>query len=96
MKDNKAVMLAFGLEDLAKQISIEHEPVKRAKTSNKSSEQGPRRASKRLAVCDSKHNIELPDCQATRTKNDEGGEDDEDDEDEEDEEDDEDEDEEED
>jgi hypothetical protein len=55
MKDNKAVMLSFGLVDLA-QISIEHEPVKRAKTSkkNKSSEQGPRRASKRLAVCDVK------------------------------------------
>jgi hypothetical protein len=95
MKDNKAVMLSFGLEDLAKQISIEHEPVKRAKTSkkNKSSEQGPRRASRRLAVCDSEHDGEPPDCQATRT---EGGEDDEDDEDEEDEEDDEDEDEEED
>jgi hypothetical protein len=98
MKDNNDVMLSLGLIDLAKQISIEHEPVKRAKTSKKgkSSEPGPRRASRRLAVCDSEHDGELPDCQATRTKNDEGGEDDEDDEDEEDEEDDEDEDEEED
>ena len=103
MKDNNDKLLSLGLIDLAKQISIEHEPVKRAKTTikkGKSSEPGPRRASRRLAAgndsCDSEHDGELPDCQATRTKNDEGGEDDEDDEDDEDEEDEEDEDEEED
>ncbi len=102
IKDNQDVLLAFGLIDMAKQLSIEHEPVKRAKTTSKqgkSSEPGPRRrASRRLAVVreagnynsDAEHG-EHPDCQATRPKNDEGGEDDEDDEDDEEDEEDEDE-----
>ena len=74
MKDNHDKMVSLGLiSDLEKQISIEHEPVKRAKTSKKGKalEPGPRRASRRLAVgreagnvsCDSEHDGELPDCQ---------------------------------
>ena len=94
MKDNNALILSLGIPDLKKQM----EPVERAKIikKGKTSEPGPRRASRRLAAgndsCDSEHDGELPDCQATRTKNDEGGEDGEDDEDDEDEEDEEDED----
>ena len=94
MKDNNDVMLSLGLIDLAKKISIEHEPVKRAKTIIKKGETlepGPRRGSRRVAVGRADHDGEPPDRQATRTKNDEGGEDDEDDEDDEDEEDEEDE-----
>ena len=70
MKANNEIMVSLGLSDLAKQISMDHEPAKRAKTikKRKTSEPGPRRASRRLAVgreagnvsCDSEHDGELP------------------------------------